>query len=91
MTVNSSTASYRPPPDAARIQKDNGEIARAQRTRDNTQEQKAAAELRRDTAAQRADRSDRAERADSRAQAAEARREAPRREDKVGTALDVKA
>lgn len=58
MIITSATSTYSSPPQAA---KDNANLASAQRTRDNSAEQKAAAELRRDAPAVNTEQTERVE------------------------------
>lgn len=89
MTISSTTQAYRSPPQA---QKDNGDIAIAQRARNNTQEQKAVAALRRDAPAPSSERTERSEgdrdRDDARVQAAQ---QQARSGERIGTTLNVRA
>ena len=87
MTISSTTQAYRSPP---QVQKDNGDIAIAQRARNNTQEQKAVAALRRDAPAPSSERTERSEgdRDDARVQAAQ---QQARSGERVGTKLNVRA
>ncbi len=68
MTVSSATTSRPPPP--ARPAQDSAAIARARQARDNTQEQKSVAEVRKDNTAARSDRAERFAKDDQAARAA---------------------
>ena len=98
MTVSTASSAYRSapqvrPPNAARIQKDNAQIATAQRARDNTATQKAVAALRRDTPSPQTERPERPvadhDRDAARLQAQAAQQTQTR--ERVGSALNVKA
>ncbi len=100
MTITSSTAAYRSPaqlqrPNTAQAQKDNGQIASAQRARDTTAQQKAVAALRQDAPSPRAERTERAERDndrdDARVQAQAAQRQTQQARSRIGSALNARA
>ena len=96
MTVSTASSAYRsaPPvrqPDAARVQKDNAQIATAQRARDNTATQRAVAALRRDEPSPRVERpADDTSRVEARGRTEAIRQPEPTRE-RVGSSLNVKA